>query len=31
MRPIRVKWGKFTLQIPGEVVLYLLVKALMHL
>ncbi len=31
MRPLRVRWGKVTIQIPAEIVLYLLVKALMHL
>lgn len=31
MRPIWVKWGKLTIQIPAEILLYLLVKALMHL
>ncbi len=31
MRPILVKWGKFRLQIPTEVVIYLLLRALSHL
>jgi hypothetical protein len=31
MRPIRVKWGKLSLEVPTEICLFLLLKAfLMH-
>ena len=27
MRPVRVKWGKFELELPGEILIFLLYKA----
>ncbi len=31
MRPLTVKWGKLNLEVPGEIVLFLLFKAFLLL
>jgi len=30
MRQIRVEWGKFKLELPAEIILFLLYKALLY-
>jgi len=31
MRPVRVKWGKLNLELPAEIILFLLFKAFLML
>ena len=30
MRPMRVSWGKFRLELPGEIFIFLLLKGLLY-